>query len=666
MKVARTKCVRYNQSKLREINNMSKYLEGLNEDQTKAVKAIDGAVQVNATAGSGKTKVLTNRVGYMLENGVKPGSILCTTFTKKASEEMKSRLASLIPPLKLAQITLGTSHSIAFRILAKEYSNINHPLKGAFNKGLLVNGSQKIFCDNIKDKLIKNRTIPMPVKEELRDIPVASLIKEISFSKNAGKNAYDWIEENKLNNMDEITLQAKGNFFLAYEEKKAEEGLMDVDDLLLNLVDLLKSNKDILDKYRKIYKYIMIDEGQDNNTLQYELARLLAYPENNIFIVGDDSQSIYGFRGSRPDEFISFTKRYKDAQLINLAINYRSKSGIVDTAQKLIKHNNSRIDSPVRANQSTDEVCVFYEDYKDSVEEACGICTEIQSLLEEGYSHKDISILTRTNAQSKDIEDVFILNGFPYVVYGSTSFYERKVVKDLCAYLRLAVNPRDNDSFKRVVNVPSRYLGKAYIAKLDNSSHEFYYDTICKGGVDMKPYEARGSEDFVGSIDKMVGMAEEGIAPTEILDYILEEVGYEKYLKDNASDDEDEEVMENVYTLKHALSKYEKIEDFLEFIDKMMSTVKQSVDGIQVLSVHKSKGLEYKVAFIIGVSEGIMPHWRSIQAVMNRSNPLAVEEERRLMYVAITRAQEKAYVSSICQYNGKDLDESRFIDEMGL
>lgn len=643
---------------------MSKYLEGLNEDQARAVQAIEGAVQVNATAGSGKTRVLTNRVGYMLENGIKASSILCTTFTKKASEEMRSRLSDLIPPMKLAQITLGTSHSIAFRILAKEYNNINHPLKGAFNKGLLVNGSQKIFCENIKDKLIKNRTIPMPVKEALRDLPVASLIKDMSFSKNAGNSVYDWIEENKTSGMDVNILQAKGNFFLAYEETKTAEGLMDVDDLLLNLVDLLKSNKDILDKYRKIYKYIMIDEGQDNNTLQYELARLLAYPENNIFIVGDDSQSIYGFRGSRPDEFIAFTKRYKDAQLINLAINYRSKSGIVNTAQKLIRNNTSRIDSPVRANKDTDEVCVFFDEYKDSIEEAGNICTEIQNLLAEGYSHKDISILTRTNAQSKDIEDMFILNGFPYVVYGSTSFYERKVVKDLCAYLRLAVNPRDNDSFKRVVNVPSRYLGKAYLSKLDSSPHKFYYDTLCKGGVDMKPYEIRGSEDFMGSIDKLVDMVEGDMPPVDILNYILEEVGYEKYLKDNATDDEDEEVMENVYTLRHALSRYEKLEDFLEFMDKMINTVKHSVDGIQVLSVHKSKGLEYKVSFIIGVSEGIMPHWRAIQSAINRTNPLAVEEERRLMYVAVTRAQEKAYISSIGQYNGKDMNESRFIDEM--
>lgn len=644
---------------------MSKYLEGLNEDQVRAVKAIDGAVQVNATAGSGKTRVLTNRVGYMLENGVKPSSIMCTTFTRKASEEMQDRLTGLIPPLKLAQITIGTSHSIAYRILAKEYNTINHPLKGAFKKALLANGVQKVFGEKVKDKIIKDRSVPFSVKEALRDLPVPSLIKEISFSKNAGKGLAEWIEDN-AHDMGDATVQAKYEFFTRYENTKTDEGLLDVDDLLLHLVNLFKTDKTMLNKYRKIYKYIMVDEGQDNNTLQYELVRMLAYPENNIFIVGDDSQSIYGFRGSRPDEFISFTRKYPGAQLINLATNYRSNSDIVDSAQRLIRNNTMRIDSPVKSNNQSGEVCVFYEDYKDTVEEANSICTEIEALIKSGYKHNEIAILSRTNAQSKDIEDAFILKGFPYVVYGSTSFYERKVVKDICAYLRLAVDPRDNESFRRVINIPSRFLGKAYMSKLDDAPQPYYYDVLKEGGAELKPYEVSGSNDFTRAVDHLSYLRDTGVSPVEMIDYILNEVGYEKYLKDNSDNEEDDEVMENVNTLRYALSRYERVDDFIEFMDKMTSTVKQSVDGIQVLSIHKSKGLEYKVTFIIGVSEGIMPHWRSINAVSSRKNPLAVEEERRLMYVAVTRAQEKAYISSIQEYNGKDVGESRFIDEMKI
>lgn len=642
---------------------MSKYLEGLNEDQVRAVQTINGAVQVNATAGSGKTRVLTNRVGYMLENGVKPSSILCTTFTRKASEEMQDRLSNLLPPLKLAQITIGTSHSIAYRILSKEYNTINHPLKGAFKKGLLANGTQRVFCEKIKDKIIKDRSVPFSVKEELRDLPVPSLIKEISYSKNAGKGLAEWVEDN-ANGMGEPKIQAKYEFFSRYEQCKTEEGILDVDDLLLHLVNLFKTDKAMLDKYRKIYKYIMVDEGQDNNTLQYELVRLLAYPENNIFIVGDDSQSIYGFRGSRPDEFISFTKKYPGAQLINLATNYRSNSDIVNSAQRLIRNNTMRIDSPVKSNHNSDEVCVFYEDYKDTTEEASSICSEIETLLKDGYRHKDIAILTRTNAQSKDIEDAFILNGFPYIVYGSTSFYERKVVKDICAYLKLAVDPRNNEAFRRVINIPSRFLGKAFMSKLEDAPQQYYYDVLKEGGAELKPYELNGSNDFLQAVDYLSHLRDTEVPPVEMVDYILDTVGYEKYLRDNSDSEDDEEIMENVNTLKYALSRYERVDDFLEFMDKMTNTVKQSVDGIQVLSIHKSKGLEYKVVFIIGVSEGILPHWRSINAVSTRTNPLAVEEERRLMYVAVTRAQEKAYVSSIQEYNGKNVDESRFIDEM--
>lgn len=641
---------------------MSKLFEGLNENQVLAVQAIDGAVQVNATAGSGKTRVLTTRIAYMLEEGIKAKNILCTTFTKKASEEMQDRLVNLINPMQLVQLTLGTTHSIAYKILLKEYEAMNHPLKGAFKKGLLVNGQQKIYADKIKNKLIKDRSIPMSVKEALRDLPTPTLMKKISFAKSGGLDI-SGLREQHSGDLGSPSIQAMLEFYDLYEKDKTEDGLMDMDDLLVNLVKLLKSDKELLEKYRKQYTHILVDESQDNNTLQYEFIKMIAYPQNNIFLVGDDSQSIYGFRGSRPDEFIKFTNGYKGAKLINLATNYRSNADIVDTAQRLIKHNTMRLDSPVHAHKTGDK-SVFYSNYKNAGQEAEKIAEEIKTAIQEGYSYKDIAVLTRTNAQSKDIEDSMILNSFPYVVYGSVSFYERKVVKDICAYLRLAISPKDNNAFKRIFNVPGRYLGKAFMNKLEDAPSSSYMDVLSKSEVELKNYERAGVEDILIHTENLVEMNDRGASPTEMLNYILQDVGYEKYIRENADDDEDDTAMDNVYTLEYALSKHKNVSEFLDFIDKMTTEAKTSVEGVQIMSIHKSKGLEYPVVFIIGMSEGLFPHWRSIAAVQKGTNPHAIEEERRLMYVAVTRAEDKAFISSIDSYNGKDMDESRFISEM--
>jgi DNA helicase-2/ATP-dependent DNA helicase PcrA len=639
-------------------------LVGLNPSQLRAVLTLDGPVQINAVAGSGKTRVLTHRIAWMRLRGIKASEILCTTFTKKATEEMTTRLSQLVPKLYLQQITLGTTHSIGYRILAKEYENIGNPMMWAFKKrNILMNGKLKIFVDHTVKEIMNDRTVQFQVKEQLRDIAIPQLMKAIGLSKNEG---IGWEEYQAEHTGKGARMEAYIEFYKRYELRKQSEKAIDGDDMLYLLWKLFKTHPDILKKYQRIYKYLLVDEAQDNNRIQYELIRMLGEPEYNTFVVGDDDQSMYGFRGAQPEEFINFTSNYRGATQIALEDNYRSNPGILEVANNLIGNNTVRLTKSLRAHKQDASESVSYSMYNNENEEAKATTEEIKHLLEqEGFSPKQIAILYRTNAQSRAMEDQLILAGLPYVIHGGVSFYERKEVKDIVSYFQMAIDPTENSAFKRIYNVPTRYLGKAFFEKVQ-SVKDSHWDAVNRG-LNLKGYEQRGVDELVSKVESLQSMIRDKVAPSEILDWILSEggVNYKKYI---LGEEEEEESgrMENIETLRYVLGRYENVKDFLDYIQTMTSKAKHSIDGVQLMTFHKSKGLEYPVAFNIGVSDGLLPHFRSIEDSESGVKPLAVEEERRLLYVGITRAEKLVYISSPQAFNGRPQPISRFINELGV
>lgn len=605
---------------------------------------------------SHNTRVLTHRVAYMLEQGIKPNSILLTTFTKKATTEMTDRLSRLIPKMKLSMITIGTSHSIGYRILKKEYEAMGNPLVSAFKRrdGVLTNGVLKRYAEDIKQEIIRDRTIDFEVKNELKNITVPQLLKVVGLSKN---NGIDDEEYELLNVGQSARTDAYVEFFKRYEHHKKRDLKIDSDDMLFLLWRLLKENKEVLQKYQSIYKYIMVDESQDNNSIQYEIFSMLALPEGNLFIVGDDDQCMYSFRGANPEEFIFFKNHHPNVIQISLEDNYRSNPGILQVANKLIRNNKKRIMKTLKPHKEGSQECVFYSDYSDEEEEAIGVIKDIEVLVQkEKLAYKDITILFRTNAQTRALEDRLIASGLPYVIHGGISFYERKEVKDIVSYLQLAIDPNNDTAFKRVINTPSRFLGKAFMEKVKGykGSHWEAINNL----TGLKDYERNGIQKFMNLVEELQNLKKQEVDLEELVDHILEEGGYKEYIL-GEEEEEESSRMENIDTLKFVLGKYENVEDFLNYITLMTSSAKLDIDGIQLMTIHKSKGLEFPVSFVVGVGDGVLPHFKSIEEGK-------VEEERRLCYVGITRAESQVYISSVQSFNGKKCTGKTFVTEMGL
>ncbi|MNW28576.1 ATP-dependent DNA helicase PcrA [compost metagenome] len=646
-----------------EKSEVLEMLYPLNENQLRAATTIEGPTQINAVAGSGKTAVLTKRIAYMRAKGVKAGSILCTTFTKKATGEMKERLGQLVPSSYINLMTLGTTHSIAFHILKREYEALNHPMAQAFKNDMLMNAKQKMFMENLKKDILKDMNVPYEVKQELNDIAAPQFMKAFGLAKNdnIGPQEYEALHGDSANDR----MQAYVLFYNRYEAKKYKERVLDGDDLLFLLVRLFQEHKDVLAKYQRKFKYLLVDEAQDNNNLQYLLIKMLGYPEYNVFLVGDDDQSMYSFRGAKPEEFIGFRKNYQGTTMIPLEYNYRSTPGILNAANLLIHHNKDRIPKKLRTLKTEEDKSVLYSHYDSENEEAQAVVGEIKSLVEDqqAYEHKRVAILYRTNAQSRAFEDQLIMSGMPYVIHGGISFYERSEVKDLVAYLKLVTDPDDNDAFERVYNKPKRYLGKAFLAKSSRFSESHWESINSQAFLKTLTYEKRGVEAFKELMTSLRGSAAAGATPEELLDIILQS-GYEAFITEDEEAEEDNSRMENVATLKYVTQRFEDLNVFLDYITTMTTTAKQDIDGVQLMTVHRSKGLEFGVGFVVGLSEGLLPHYRSIQDEEEGTRPKAVEEERRLAYVGVTRAESICYVSSIAAFNGRPSKASRFIKEM--
>jgi len=614
------------------------YIEKLNNEQKKAATFKDGPCLVIAGAGSGKTKVLTTRIANLIENGVKPYNILAITFTNKAAGEMRERVNNII---NAHDAFIGTFHSFGLKIIRENSALFK--LTSAFT--LIDTEDQtsiikKIMKDiNITDKMIS----PAFIKSKI------SFIKNNMLSDSEIANFL--ISEN-----EKIAVK----IYYEYEKILKRNNTLDFDDLLKKPVELFNSNKEVLEKYQDKFKYILIDEYQDTNEVQYKLVKLLSKKYLNLFVVGDPSQSIYAFRGANYQNILNFEKDFKGCTVIKLPQNYRSTQTILDAANEVISHNKQRKDLDLFSDLGQGVKIKYIRTFNDSMENK-RVVDEIQKLYEEGYNRKDMAIFYRTNAQSRSIEDALVKANIPYKVFGSFYFYKRKEIKDLLAYLKLIANPSDDVSLERVINEPKRKIGDKTIENLREKARS----------LNISMFEAidSGKElEFKNLILNLIEISKD-TSITGLIDKTLE-LSKMKETYENDKSLESDIRLENLMEFRSVSETYEKetgnvnLSDFLMEVSLVSDAAEYSADAdaVTLMTVHSAKGLEFKVVFIIGLEENIMPISKALY------DDEELEEERRLMYVAITRAKEKLYLLNAGRrmlYGNMQMNPpSRFISEI--
>ncbi len=613
-------------------------LNGLNDKQKEAVLHIDGPCLVIAGAGSGKTKVLTTRIANLIENGIPSYNILAITFTNKAAKEMRDRLSNIVPD---NNAFVGTFHSLGVRIIRE-----NAPLLGLDRNFSIIDSDDVI---SLIKKIMKDLgldpklTAPAYIRNKISNIKNEMLSSEdiVKFyntpqDKVAEKVYYEYIEILKKNNS------------------------VDFDDLLRLPVKLFLENPDVLEKYQDRFKYILIDEYQDTNEVQYKLSKLLAKKYQNIFIVGDPDQSIYMFRGANFRNILNFEKDYKNAKVIPLEENYRSTKYILDAANSVIKNNKERKEKTLWSSVGEGKKTKYLRAY-DGKHEIQLVLDEIKRLLDEGYKKNDIAVLYRTNAQSRVVEEMFLKTNMPYKVVGSYYFYNRKEIKDLICYLRLILNNDDEISLRRVINVPKRGIGEATIAKLEQEAKE--------QNTSIFQVISKGKEQLFKELVLHLTEESENLSLTELIDLILSETGMrEEYEAEKTM--ESERRLEVLEEFKSITKSFEErtgsvsLADFLEEISLIADITehKEDDDVVTLMTMHSAKGLEFEVVFLVGMEDGIFPHQNSF------CEEGGLEEERRLCYVGITRAKERLYITNAKRrmLYGKDVmnSPSRFIKEI--
>lgn len=610
----------------------------LNEEQKRAIEHKEGPCLVLAGAGSGKTKVLTTRIAYLIQEGIPSYKILAITFTNKAAKEMKERLFSLSPD---NQCFVGTFHSLGLRILRENYQYL----------GLEANFSILDSDDVISviKKIMKDLNIS---KEECAPSYIRN---RISFIKNEMMSTVE-IEAYFNSEPEKIAYEVYKEYIKVLKKNNS----VDFDDLLSLPVELFLKNPEVLNHYQEKYPYILIDEYQDTNEVQYKLSKLLSEKYKNLFVVGDANQAIYAFRGANYKNILNFEKDYPNTEVITLEQNYRSTKMILDAANSVIKNNKERKDMELYSNLGLGTK-VKYLKSNDEKHEVNLCIEEIRKLIDEGVSFKEIAIFYRTNGQARVVEEMFIKNNMPYRVVGSYYFYQRKEIKDLISYLRLIANTNDEISLRRVINVPKRKIGPTSVEKIELEANAL--------GVSMFDAINKGRElEFKNLILELIKDSE-SLSLTELIDVVLEKSGMLKELEDEKSL-ESELRIDNLTEFKSITASFEErtgsvnLNDFLEEISLIadMSEHKESDDAVTLMTIHSAKGLEFRVVFLIGMEEGIFPHANSLMEADG------LEEERRLMYVGITRAKELLYVTNAKRrmlYGKESLNlPSRFIEEI--
>ena len=641
------------------------YLDELNPAQRAAVEYNEGPHLVIAGAGSGKTRVLTYKIAYLLQQGVNAGNVLALTFTNKAAREMKTRIAALVGEHVARYLWMGTFHSICSRILRQEAEYIGYTRDFTIYD---TTDSKSVIKHIVKDMQLDEKQYKTSVVLGQISMAKNQLLSPTSYSANR-----EYIMQDRFARIPEVA-----RIYAEYNRRLKACNAMDFDDLLFMTNVLFKNNVEVLRKYQEYFHYLLVDEYQDTNYSQYLIVKRLAEPQNNVCVVGDDAQSIYSFRGANIENILTFQKGYETAKLFKLERNYRSTQIIVNAANSLIRHNRGQIPKAVYSELAMGDRLQL-STYMSDRDEGKAVATQIKQLYRQGYDYEQMAVLYRTNAQSRVIEDELRHLGIPYRIYGGMSFYQRKEIKDAIAYFRLAVNPADNEAFIRVINYPLRGIGETTVMKVRESARmagcsmmevinnpqaaQLSINNATQNKLNMFAALIQGFGEKVATMDayefaSMVlrdsgvmreakaDTTQEGIARYENLEEMLS--GIHEFVEQKLRDGQ----------------AFTPMTDFLSEVSLLTDQDENKDDNqarVTLLTVHAAKGLEFKVTFIVGLEENLFPS-QFCQA------PKEIEEERRLLYVAITRSMERCYLTNARQRfrNGQTVfsSPSRFIKDI--
>jgi len=605
----------------------------LNKEQEEAANFLNGVCVVIAVPGSGKTLTMTERIGRLVKNhNISPESILGVTFTRNAADTMRNRLAPILEDLA-ERVRLSTVHSFAHYLLRQE-GKVFEVLSGK---------DQIIFLRNVIKQL------------RIKDISLGTVLREMSLAKN---NLID-IEEYRTLYEGDMTMQKVADIWEVYDSEKQKKMLMDFDDLLVNTYQLLSENKEVQEKYRGIFRHLLVDEFQDTNPLQMEIIKLLVDNSNSdssLWVCGDDAQSIFGFIGASISNILNFNEVYPASIQYILNLNYRSTKKIIKACHNLIKHNEKKIEKELKTdNEEGEEIIVLESSSEEG--EALTVVTEIQDLINGGYNYKDIAVLYRCNFQSRVIEEYLSQHKIPYYIEGGLNFYNRKEVKILLDYLRVIIRPlseEGNLALLNILNVPNRYIGRKFIRELEKFSDDntiYFYEGLKSMPVEL-PYIRKNVKEFTGFMDQLIEEAEK-FEPAEVIQLIRDSLDYDRFISEDDIPSPDDVRVENINQLQLAATKYSNIEEFLQYTDSFEDVSTHNKEGVSLMTIHKAKGMEFPVVFVIGMVENILPS--------KRGN---LEEERRICFVGISRAMKLLYLSYTATYLNVPSKKSIFLDEI--
>lgn len=626
-------------------------LNNLNPEQRRAAEALEGPVLILAGAGSGKTKTLTSRVANLMDHGVQGYHILALTFTNKAAEEMRERILAMVGS-EASRCWISTFHSACFRILTRDIEKIGYGSRFVVYDD---DDQRTLFKEiykrlNIDDKFITSR--------EMRSV--------ISEAKNNMLGPDEWFKQSS----QDLRCETIRGFYMEYEKRLKALNALDYDDLLLKTLELFVTHPPVLQAYQERFQYILIDEYQDTNTVQYLLIKLLAQKNRNLCVVGDDDQSIYGWRGANIQNILGFEKDFPEALVIRLEQNYRSTGNILDAANQVIAHNARRKDKKLWTDAEEGEKIHLYV-AGDDRGEAAWVATRIKELIQKGEDYRDIAVLYRTNAQSRSVEEMLASSGIPYQVYGGQKFYERKEIKDIICYLRVLVNASDDLSLRRIINVPRRSIGDSTIQVLEDSAREKgipLYSTLVDIPESLASRPRKCVQDFADIMLELSCMIHEE-SMSKFMEYLIEKTGLiAQYEKEKT--EENQGRIDNIREFMTGVKQFEEqhenatMEDFLENVALVtdMDRAESNSGFVMLMTLHSAKGLEFPNVFMIGMEENVFPTFRSLY------DEAKLEEERRLCYVGMTRARKRLYMSransrpnfSQVAYN----EPSRFLEEI--
>ena len=610
----------------------SPILQGLNDAQRQAVSTGDGPHLVLAGPGSGKTRVLTHRVAYLIrEMNIPPYRIMAVTFTNKAAREMKSRIERMLGGT-VSGLLIGTFHATCARILRIEAEHTPY--------------TQDYAIFDTRDQLAAVKQAALELNVDIKRFRPRSLLNAISGAKNELQTPEVYAEHAQT-----YFGEVAGRVYERYQQLLQTSNALDFDDLLMQTVFLFEQHPDVAAKYQERLLHVLVDEFQDTNLAQYVLVRAMAVPQQNIFAVGDPDQSIYAFRGADYRNVLRFQRDYPDARTILLEQNYRSTQNILDAAMAIIDHNPNRTPKHLFTERGAGERIRLYEAY-DQDDEGRYIVQTIAALSENAeYNPGDCAIMYRTNAQSRALEEAFRRAGMPYRLIGATRFFDRREIRDLLAYLRIVHNPNDTISLERVINTPPRGIGNKTLKTLrewaDAQGVTLGVALLSLRAGAEGPFSPRARKALEAFADLLAGwqaMAAEGRPPRDILEAVIDDTTYEGYLRDGSNEGEDR--WENVLELLADVADHTALADYLTqtALISDVDTRDDDVDAPALMTLHSAKGLEFPVVFIVGLEEGMLPHIRSIEAAFSGDEE-ALAEERRLLYVGLTRAKDRLYLS---------------------